>query len=141
MIKKALFEDELIAGMQRELQAHEKKQGMENLVKAADYLHSAMDILEEAGLTVQAEGIFKILSKIAAEAHKPPHPKNPLNIHDPHTKGLTPEKQVKNILDHGTQFNMADDGSADDLLNADIMDEGLEVAEKDQPEMDFEDEV
>lgn len=71
MIKKSVFEEELIVGMQRELQAHDKKQGMENLVKAADYLHSAMDILEEAGLTVHADQILKILTKIAHDGLKP----------------------------------------------------------------------
>lgn len=147
MIKKSVFEDELIAGMQHELQAHEKKQGIKNLVKAADYLHSALDILEESGLTAQAEEVLKILSKIAEdnqEAHLGPHqhkkPKNPLKIHDPHTKGLTPEKQVKNLLHHGTPFNMADDGKADDLLNLDIDDQALEITEGPSDHKDFEDE-
>lgn len=143
MIKKSLFEDELIVGMQRELQSYDKKQGMENLVKAADYLHSALDILEEAGLTAQADEILKILSKIAEEDDQDARhrkPKNPLNIHDPHTKGLTPEKQIKNLLDHGTQFNMADDGKADDLLNIEVDDQALEVMEVPGDQKDFEDE-
>ena len=151
MIKKSVFEEELIAGMQRELQAHDKKQGMENLVKAADYLHSAMDILEEAGLTAHADQILKILAKIAGDEQdarpgegKPNHPKNPLKVHDPHTSGLTSQKMVKNILEHGHPLNMADDGKADDLLDADVggEEQELEVLEKNlMPEMDFEDEV
>lgn len=142
MIKKSVFEDELIAGMQRELQAHEKKQGMENLVKAADYLHSALEILEESGLTTQADEVLKILSKIAEDNQDAQHkrPKNPLKVHDPHTKGLTPDKQVKNLLNHGTPFNMADDGKADDLLNLDIDDKALEVTEAPSSQKDFEDE-
>lgn len=144
MIKKAVFEDDLIAGMQRELQSFEKKQGMEDLVKAADYLHSAMEILEDAGLAVQAEEILNILSKIAeSRPGEPQHakPKNPLKIHDPHTKGLTPEKQVKNLLNHGTVFNMADDqNSAEDLLNLEIDDKLLEVTEGASDHKDFEDE-
>jgi hypothetical protein len=64
MIKKSLFEDELIHGMQRELQSYDKKQGMNSLVKAAEYLHSAMDILEEAGHSAQANKILNILGKI-----------------------------------------------------------------------------
>lgn len=144
MIKKAVYEDDLIAGMQRELQSYEKKQGIENLVKAADYLHSAMEILEEAGLTVQSEAILNILSKIAEGRpgeHKHPTPKNPLKVHDPHTHGLTPEKQVKNLLNHGTPFNMADDqNSAEDLLNLDIDDKLLEVTEGNSDHKDFEDE-
>jgi hypothetical protein len=181
MIKKSVFEDELIAGMQRELKTHAEKQGMENLVKAADYLHSAMDILDEAGLTAHSDRILKLLAKIARDGiepgdviefkslleepkeskelpkeeisfkslldgdeddarGKPPHPKNPTKIHDPHTHGLTPEKQVKNLLEHGTPFNMADDGKADDLLDVDIDDEAIEIVEHPLGQSDFEDE-
>jgi hypothetical protein len=61
------FEDELIHGMQRELRGHDKNQGMDNLVKAAEYLHSAMDILEENGLSKSADQILNILSKIAVK--------------------------------------------------------------------------
>lgn len=72
-----------------------------------------------------------------ASQHK--KPKNPLRISDPHTKGLTPEKQIKNLLHHGTQFNMADDGN--DLLNLEIGDNELEILDKDMSDMDFEDEI
>lgn len=68
--------------------------------------------------------------------------KNPLRIHDPHTKGLTPEKMVKNLLHHGTEFNMADDGTASDLLNLEVSDDDLSSPEeKNISEMDFEDEI
>lgn len=65
MIKKSVFEDELIHGMQRELQAHDKKQGMQDLVKAADYLNAAVEIFEEAGLNAKADQVLRILGKIA----------------------------------------------------------------------------
>ena len=135
-------QDELIFGMQRELQGFEKKEAMNNLVKAADYLQSAMDIFEQAGLTVQADKILKILSKIAEDNQdargKPRKPKNPETISDRHTKGLTPERMVENLKHNGIVFNMADDGA--DILDADI-DPDIEV--KDEPissETDFEDE-
>jgi hypothetical protein len=48
---------------------------------------------------------------------------------DKHTKGLTSEKMLENLKNHGMVFNMADDGA--DLLNADIADEPLEVIEGD----------
>jgi hypothetical protein len=32
------------------------------------------------------------------------------SVNDPHTHGLTPEKEVENLKNHGTPFNMADDG-------------------------------
>lgn len=139
MIKKSVFEDELIFGMQRELQSHDKKQGMNNLVKAADHLHSALEILDEVGFSAQADKILAILNKIACDQHdaKGPHkPKNPTNVSDRHTKGLTSEKMVKNLSQHGTVFNLADDGN--DLLSADIVEEPLEVSEP-NPEKTFED--
>ncbi len=65
MIKKSVFEEELILGMQREMQSHEKKAGMNSLVKAADYLNSAVEIFEEAGMTAKADQVLRILGKIA----------------------------------------------------------------------------
>ena len=66
MIKKSVFEDELIAGMQYELREHDQKQGINDLVKAAEYLHSAVEIFEEAGMTAKADQVLNILAKIAA---------------------------------------------------------------------------
>lgn len=128
MIKKSIFEEELIAGMQKELIKNASNQETDNLGKAVDYLNSAIDIFEEAGMSVQAEQILKIISKIAGES-------------DRHTKGLTSDKMVSNLKNHGTVFNLSDDGqAADDLLNADVG--GLEVSEKDLGSdlQDFEDE-
>lgn len=216
MIKKSLFEEELIHGMQRELQSHEKKQGMASLVQAAEYLHSAAEIFEEAGMTEKADQVIRILGRIVLadkkkkeeedsskaddnDIHhkskhekdfyekmmewiknpatpvdpknpqpgeeivltpvppalrpgseikmqslmepkelpkgddlvfqsiaqelglvddndakgKPRKPKNPTNVSDRHTKGLTPEKMVENLKHHGTEFNMADDQNVD----------------------------
>lgn len=62
---KKLFEDELISGMQQEL----RKQASEatpDLTKAANCLHSALEIFEEAGMTAQADDILKVLQKIAS---------------------------------------------------------------------------
>jgi hypothetical protein len=64
-----------ISGMQRELQPHDKKQGVENLVQAAEYLHSALEIFEEAGMTVQANKVLKILAKIATDSNDAKHHK------------------------------------------------------------------
>ena len=50
---------------------------------------------------------------------------------------------IKNLKNHGTVFNLTDDGNAaDDMLNLEVGDDGLEVSEKDQnPDLgDFEDE-
>lgn len=61
------FENELMFGMQKELQSYEKKQGVDNLVKAAEYLHAAIEILEEAGLDAKADQVLKILDKIGQQ--------------------------------------------------------------------------
>lgn len=76
------------------------------------------------------------ISTIASKGH------DPRKVSDPHTRGLTSEKMLKNLLHHGTEFNMADDGKSDDLLNLEVADDGLEVSEDENgPEMDFEDEI
>lgn len=41
------------------------------------------------------------------------NPGRPDRISDSHVKGLTSEKMVKNLENHGTPFNMADDGTLD----------------------------
>jgi hypothetical protein len=144
MIKKSVHEDELIYGMQRELQSYDKKEAMNNLGKAADYLQAAMEIFEASGLTAQADKVLNILAKIGQDEQdakgKPRKPKNPTTVSDPHTKGLTPERMVENLKHHGIVFNMADDGKADDMLEADVPEEQLEVTEPHHLEKDFEDE-
>lgn len=129
MIKKSVFEEELVIGMDRELRSMATGHDLKDLAKAADYLHSAMDLLEETGLTVQAEEVFQILSKIA-------------NKHNGYTQGLTSEKMTENLKHHGTVFNLADDNSINDLLNAEIGAKELEVSDKDaEGDLDFEDEI
>ena len=121
-------ESEIIAGMQKELIKTASNQETANLGKAVDYLNSAIEIFEDAGLSVQANQVLKIIFKIAAET-------------DRHTKGLTSDKMVNNLKNHGTVFNLSDDGqAADDMLNAEVGD--LEVSEKDLGSdlQDFEDE-
>lgn len=240
MIKKSVFEDELIHGMQRELQAHDKKQGMQNLVKAAEYLNAAVEIFEQAGMTAKADQVLRILGKIASpitHVRKMPSMKKLMDagvtkedllglgkghalskarvntafrslgytdkeiadfigahnmmgereaelllspessiskiqewIKDPsmpidpskpqpgerisfesisqdqqaahkpngHTQGLTSEKMVENLKNHGIVFNLTDDAAADDIMNVEINDEPLEVMDED-PEKTFED--
>jgi hypothetical protein len=80
--------------------------------------------LEEAGMTAKADQILMILSKIATGNM---HDSLGKPVHDRHTNGLTPEKMTKNLSDHGMMLNLADDGAADDLLDADI--DNLEVSD------------
>lgn len=64
----------------------------------------------------------------------------PGKIHDPHTQGLTPDKEVKNLLHHGTVFNMGPNDADDQLLDVDLAEDSLEVFDKEIPLEDFEDE-
>jgi len=188
MIKKSIFEDEIISGMQRKLAEAEVEQGMGSVEKAVDYLNSAMSIFEDAGMYSKADQILSILVRIAQSKgsekirkmlNEVLHPvkeikdepeeeeisyesllkpekdleeepkgefinmtsvakakfnpkrklsKDPKRL-DRHTKGLTPEKMVKNLLHHGTEFNLSDDGNID-LLNADL-DEESDFRKKD----------
>lgn len=131
MFKREFAEEELFTFMQNSISNKKVCEGMQSLDKAVDYLNSAMQIFEDMGYHKKANEVLKILVKIA-EKHQNKATK------DNSTKGLTPEKMVKNLLHHGTQFNMADDGSMSDLLDADI-DENLEVTESDF-QSSFEDE-
>lgn len=65
MINKKVFEDDLIAGMHKELVKNATNQDKDNLGRAVDYLNSAIDIFEDAGMTVQADKVLRILAKIA----------------------------------------------------------------------------
>lgn len=87
-------------------------------------------------------------------------PKRPDTVSDRHIKNLTPSKMVANLKNHGTEFNMADlnwsdfdpeladvldanspdELNIDDILDADVTDEILEVNDL-EPLEDFEDEV
>ena len=133
MIKKSVFEDEIIAGMQRKLAENDVEEGMFSLIKAVDYINSAVDILEEQGMQTKADQLLYILLKIAEKHQK--KPTDLRKIQDKH-KPRNSEEMIKNLLHHGTVFNMSDDGavvhddsSSDDLLDVDISDE-LDVDEK-----------
>jgi hypothetical protein len=133
MIKKSIFEQELIAGMQKQLIKQAKQENYDHLEKAADYLNSAAEIFQDMGMIKNADKILSILSKIA-ETHKPHDPRK---VPDHHTKGLTNEKMVKNLEHHGHPMNMADDGNLADQEIEDV----LEVSDNFQELHDFEDEI
>lgn len=129
MMNKKVFENEILTNMDLLLKPSLVKSASahNNLGSAVDYLNSAAEIFDDLGFTKKSEEIVQLLKSIANET-------------DPHTKGLTPDKMVKNLLDHGTEFNMSDDG-ATALLDLDINDADLEVLEQEISDMDFEDEV
>lgn len=155
MIKQSVFEDDLIRGMQDGL----KKQTIPNLSQAAECLHAALEIFEQQGLSKRADQVLVLLEKLA---------KKPQKI-DRHTKGLTPEKEVANLKNHGTPFNMVDDippmkkeltkddmdadfmglldapsfdfnASDDELMGKEVIEDDLLVFDQEKPLSDFEDE-
>jgi hypothetical protein len=65
MINKSVFEEELIAGMHKELVKNATNQDSDNVGEAVDYLNSAIDIFEDAGMKAQADKVLRILAKIA----------------------------------------------------------------------------
>lgn len=74
MIKKSIFEQELISGMEKELRKIASNEPPK-LSKAGEYLHSALEIFEELGLDKSADQILNLMSKIAATHHvKKPMP-------------------------------------------------------------------
>lgn len=134
MIKKSIFEDEIIAGMEANLRESTKP----DLGQAVDYLNSAIDIFEDVGMKSEADKVLNFLNKIAKmviiEVPKNFDATN-LNkkLDDWHIKGLTSRKEVENLKDHGTQFNMSDD-----VLHAEVNDELM--VDEDMDLHDFEDE-
>jgi hypothetical protein len=69
MIKKPVFEQEIIDGMRHQLRKQASAE-QPNLVQAGECLHAAMEILEEAGLQVQADQVLRVLHKIASDPTK-----------------------------------------------------------------------
>ncbi len=134
MLKKT-FENEILKSMEVSLHKQASNQNTDNLEQAVDYLNSAIDIFEDAGLTAQADQILNVLSKIAKKG-RPKRPKDPRTVSDRHTKGLTSEQAIKNLKNHGTMFNMADVSNADDILNTEII---LDDEFSDGLDDDFED--
>jgi hypothetical protein len=65
MINKSVFENDLIAGMQRNLASKTQESAMNKLAKAVEFLNSAAEILDNANLTAQADRILAVLEKIA----------------------------------------------------------------------------
>jgi hypothetical protein len=124
MIKKSVFENDLINGMQKLLVNKDKFANINRLPEALDCLHAASEIFAEYGLYTQSDRIVALLNKLG---------------NDPHTDGLTSEKMLDNLKDHGHEFNMTDDMT--DVLDSDIgIVSGEFVDDTDDTDAMFEDE-
>lgn len=64
MIKKSMFEDEIINSMQKQFDFNKEDQ-LQDINKAIDYLNSAAEIFDDVGLLKQSDEIIRILAKIA----------------------------------------------------------------------------
>jgi hypothetical protein len=132
MIKKSVFEDDLIAGMQRKLAESEVEEGMNDLPKAVDYINSAIDILEDNGMKANADRLLSVLLRIA-QNHQPKPQKKIVDRHAPKSS----DEMIKNLLHHGTVFNMFDTGKADeadDSDEAEVDDGNNDLLDADVPE-------
>ena len=72
MFKIGSFEDEIFRSMEKELVSSQVEQtyGFDKLDKAADYLSSAADIFEQAGLHKEADEILEVLQGFANKLNK-----------------------------------------------------------------------
>lgn len=116
-MKRSLFEEELVYNMHQALLKEENKS--EELLQAINLVSSASEIFEDEGFTTKADELLEVLFKIAKKMHP-----------DRHVKNLTTDKMIKNLKQHGHPLNLADDGSSEDILNADIdLDQDLPIDE------------
>lgn len=69
MFKTGSFGDEIYHSMEKQLVSNqlEDKHGFNKLSKAANYLHAAAEIFEQAGMSEQAEEITEVLQGLAQE--------------------------------------------------------------------------
>ena len=124
MIKKSVFEDELISGMQRKLAEVDLEDGINSLSKAVDYINSAIGIFEENRMFSKADELLSILLKIANKKNNIKHDK---------CSPTSSEKMVKNLLHHGTVFNCCiDENLSDDILEV----EDLPISDSFEDEID-----
>ena len=79
--------------------------------------------------------VYKILLKLAKK-----HNKSNKHI-DKHTKNLTSEKMLKNLIEHGTEFNMSNDSFYDDDDDDEEGDDDLLLLDLGEDDEDFEDEI
>lgn len=63
-MKKELFENELVSGMQQEMRKYASA-GTPKLARAAECLHAALEILEEQGLKARADEVLQLLEKLS----------------------------------------------------------------------------
>ena len=69
MFKNASFEDEIYRSMEKKLVSAqvENKHGFNKLAKAADYLNTAAEMFDNAGMHEQAAEVTEVLQELAAQ--------------------------------------------------------------------------
>jgi hypothetical protein len=86
-MKKMSFEAELIAGMQQELVKQASSEP--NLVKAAECLHAALEIFEEAGLQAKADQVLQVLETLSSGSSSVSRPNQTISIDQLMRAGVT----------------------------------------------------
>lgn len=136
-LKKAGYTDEQIInfiGAQNVMSMSEINSWLDpegGMAKIWKWVVEPKDIRREYSPEVPKENVEPGDDIVFTSIAKSKKPADPRKIPDPHTRGLTPDKMIRNLLHHGTEFNMADDNSAEDLLNAEVNDNDLGVTESD----------
>ena len=69
MYKIGSFEDEIFRSMEKTLVSNqvETMHGFNKLAKAADFLHTAASLFEQAGMYSEADAIVEVLKKLAKD--------------------------------------------------------------------------
>lgn len=129
MIKKSVFEEELISGMQKRLAKIDLEENINSLSKAVDYINSAIDIFDQNKMYSKSDKLLSLLLKVAEKIQ--PKLKDPRKIHDK-CNPINSDKMIKNLLDHGTVFNC----SMDQNLNDDVLEVEESTLETFEEELD-----
>lgn len=121
MFKSSSFEEEIYRSMEKQLVSSqlEETHGFNKLAKAADYLHAAAEIFEQAGMIQEATEITKVLQSMATDQLSA----ETFSVSD--LAGLD-EKDLHNILEMSTPaqlFHIAKKVSSVSKGESSIMDE------------------
>lgn len=69
LFTKTAFEDDIYRSMEKQLVANqvEDTRGLKKLARAADYLHAAASIFDQAGMSEEADAVTEVLQGLAGQ--------------------------------------------------------------------------
>lgn len=135
MIKKSVFEDEIISNMQKELTKTAQSEAIQSLDKAVDDVNSAIVLFEDLGMTAQADQLLNVLVKIAKKGKKDKSDKF-LNL-------LLKEKNAFDFLDGPGVNELVEEDLENGASCHDVpsYEQDTDLLAADFSEFDFEDEM